>query len=423
MDEAQIQAQAFLQALGLNSAHKPILLTMANGVPTDRVDGLIQLIGLDPITHKPTLVVLNDDGTLPVTGGGDTSDALNLKSAPFNAVGNGVADDTVAIKAWIAAGVAQGGGRLFAPRGNYKHTTSLPVQMLAATTGLEIYGEGRGVTVFTQATAATDSFVIGKNGAEVADNMYLHDFTITGTKYLLRLNNTLSGTFERLTLNGGTVGLYLEGQNESHTFEKIDIIGSSQNGILTGQLNGGTGLVVLDLPCMQKCLFEQIRLSTIGGIAVVITASNLMGQQTTNKTTFRHMLFELNDNNHQMTLDACDNITIDHMSVECATLNVASTYSGIRVAATLACGLIHIKDTDIPGIANDSTPFKYGIEAVGGNVGIDGYNGSGATTADIYLNGTGFVVNSTVAALNKLLITTPGNVMVIGLRNPSGVLL
>ncbi len=49
----------------------------------------------------------------------DAAATFNVKSAPYNAVGNGIADDTVAIKAAITAAVAAGGGFVYFPTGTY----------------------------------------------------------------------------------------------------------------------------------------------------------------------------------------------------------------------------------------------------------------------------------------------------------------
>jgi hypothetical protein len=72
-------------------------------------------------------IALNPDGTLKasVTYPGA---ALNVKNSPFNAVGNGVADDTVALNACLAAA---GGAEVYFPPGDYLVTAPL---VLAART-------------------------------------------------------------------------------------------------------------------------------------------------------------------------------------------------------------------------------------------------------------------------------------------------
>jgi hypothetical protein len=48
------------------------------------------------------------------------SPSFNVKASPFNAVGNGIANDLAAVKAARDAAIAVGGGRLFFPSGAYK---------------------------------------------------------------------------------------------------------------------------------------------------------------------------------------------------------------------------------------------------------------------------------------------------------------
>lgn len=52
-------------------------------------------------------------------GGGTSLYTVNVKDSPYNAAGNGVTDDTVAIQAAIDAVSALGGGRIYFPPGTY----------------------------------------------------------------------------------------------------------------------------------------------------------------------------------------------------------------------------------------------------------------------------------------------------------------
>lgn len=56
-----------------------------------------------------------------------TGDYINVKDAPYNAAGNGTANDTRAIQSAIDAAVAAGGGAVFLPPGTYR-TTGLTLQ-------------------------------------------------------------------------------------------------------------------------------------------------------------------------------------------------------------------------------------------------------------------------------------------------------
>ncbi len=60
---------------------------------------------------------------------------VSIKDAPYNAAGDGVTDDTAAIKACIADVAAQGGGMVYIPAGQFKVTESITVP-----TGVELRG-------------------------------------------------------------------------------------------------------------------------------------------------------------------------------------------------------------------------------------------------------------------------------------------
>ncbi len=66
----------------------------------------------------------------------------NVKSAPYNAKGDGVADDLQAIKSADAAAVAAGGGAVYFPAGTY--FTSLALQ---PSSGVNYQGSGKDVTI------------------------------------------------------------------------------------------------------------------------------------------------------------------------------------------------------------------------------------------------------------------------------------
>lgn len=68
---------------------------------------------------------------------------INIKDAPFNAVGNNIADDTAAFQAAVDALIAVGGGEIFAPRGTYNLS-----QIDYKTGGIAFTGEPGGTTFF-----------------------------------------------------------------------------------------------------------------------------------------------------------------------------------------------------------------------------------------------------------------------------------
>jgi pectate lyase-like protein len=82
----------------------------------------------------------------------------NVKNSPYNAVGDGVTNDTTAIQTAINDANAAGGGMVFLPNGNYKVTT------LGLKAEVTIRGTGMRSTLLT-GTAGSDIFVIPNVGA------------------------------------------------------------------------------------------------------------------------------------------------------------------------------------------------------------------------------------------------------------------
>lgn len=309
---------------------------------------------------------------------------------------------------------------MVAPPGNYKHSGPTNIAMLAAGVGLKIIGAGRGVTIFTQADPTQDNFVVGETSEEHADQMVLQDFTLTGGKYALRVNNALLNTFERLALQNAVVGAYFEGTNESHVMRHCQILGHSQNGILTGQLNGGSGSV-LDLPELQKCLFEHNRVAGCsGGAAVKITAGSLNGQQSSLDNLFRHMLLESNTET-QFSLDHSSFTTLEHVNIEATALaGPANTYNGIEV---LNCGDVTISKSWIPGQDDSGKKFQYGIyQLVGALTLRDVITGVGgaAGTHDIYVNNDCYIENCSVTDLAHFHMQNPSRSQIYRLLDSSG---
>lgn len=88
----------------------------------------------------------------------------NVKSSPFNAVGNGIVDDTAAIQAAITQASANKGTVVF-PTGTYKITNSLTI---AGNCALVADGVGTGV-VIRQYTASKETFYITGSNVIIQD--------------------------------------------------------------------------------------------------------------------------------------------------------------------------------------------------------------------------------------------------------------
>lgn len=131
-----------------------------------------------PVFNSPT--VLKDSGQTP----GGAATVFNVKSAPCNAVGNGVADDTAAINTCIANFNSAGKGQLYFPAGTYKTT--------AALTAITANGivEGDGITNLNSASPQAATTI-----QETSNSVAL--FTVNSQSLLftnLALQNTAGST-------------------------------------------------------------------------------------------------------------------------------------------------------------------------------------------------------------------------------------
>lgn len=218
------------------------------------------------------------------------SEWLNLQDYPFNAVGNGIADDTAAVNAWIAA-VVSSGTPGYAPTGRYKITSQMFWDMTSRPTGIKIFGDGSGATIFdVTAVASTPQFLIGGSAGNYF-NCSFGDFGVDGSSsgitfqighsdfsdpinsslfYNINVKNAVStgspvactlgylvtNTFINLeTNNGGSVGTSLQMlQSVNNTF----VSGSYSTGaigvnMLTGY-NYGNTFTATDIENTVTCL-------------------------------------------------------------------------------------------------------------------------------------------------------------------------
>ena len=95
---------------------------------------------------------------------------ISVKQAPYNAVGDGVTDDTAAIQAALNTG-----NRIYCPAGTYLISNALTVT--ASNTGL--VGDGRG-TIIKTSSGTADIFTIGDGTNEIS-GLQFRDFRLWAT--------------------------------------------------------------------------------------------------------------------------------------------------------------------------------------------------------------------------------------------------
>jgi hypothetical protein len=111
----------------------------------------------------------------------------------FGAVGNGVADDTIAIQAALDATEALGGGNVYFPEGTYL------ASVIKIPTKVTVRGDGIGATILKQKDNTSGDFITLKSGSAV--NVGLFDFSVDGNKanqstanYGVKLDNSSGGS-------------------------------------------------------------------------------------------------------------------------------------------------------------------------------------------------------------------------------------
>lgn len=113
--------------------------------------------------------------------GATTNFVINARVPPYNAVGDGLTDDTVAINAAIAAGVSQG-VPVYLPAGTYlvSLVNSLTTGVFPITANVHIYGDGMDATIIQCGayTEAAGGIVFKK--AEAVTDWKLEDVSIKG---------------------------------------------------------------------------------------------------------------------------------------------------------------------------------------------------------------------------------------------------
>jgi hypothetical protein len=95
---------------------------------------------------------------------------INVQAAPYNAVGNGVADDTSALQRAITAAQVTGLGRVYLPEGLYKITSTLTISK-----PIILEGSGPQTTTITADSVGQDGITVGS----MAKGTQLRDFKVS----------------------------------------------------------------------------------------------------------------------------------------------------------------------------------------------------------------------------------------------------
>lgn len=113
---------------------------------------------------------------------------FNVKSAPYNAIGDGVNIDVTAIQAAIAAASAAGGGVVYLPRGTYQCPTGLSI----TDRNVSLYGDGPGASTVRFTGAGFAVSVVGSGaiaGNSISNLAISTTSTSSGAKALTIATN------------------------------------------------------------------------------------------------------------------------------------------------------------------------------------------------------------------------------------------
>lgn len=162
----------------------------------------------------------------------------NVKDSPYNAVGDGVADDTTAVQGAINAVAAAGGGTVYFPAGIYSHTG-----LTGNASHLTFAGVGAGSQLsYTGTGVALD--LGSKTSGSAVDSLAVYGLRITDSAATgtagLRLTGVQFSRLERVRIDGfaasGAVGLLYDTQSVGSFQASINNVAS--NVYVTGCYNG-----------------------------------------------------------------------------------------------------------------------------------------------------------------------------------------
>jgi len=281
-----------------NTATTAILANSANSVSSANIAGII------PLSNLPTNVALiNRDATFsalqlsiltnlsatpgsvavfdpgrrltnsPVTASDLSSltgiGIINIKAAPYNAKGDGVADDTKAIQQALDDAAARGGGRIYIPQGTYNITDTLAVGSFTHVTGA-----GIGLTTLRGGAGEYLSRMFNGMwhyvtlGMIAATNSSIRDLTVDH--------------WTNKSMNNG-IGILADGAgtpSEHCVIERCEVIGYTSHQYLIWNYKSHRSKILFNHVrgmAVPSAASEQEGIETYGGIDVLINGNTISG--------------------------------------------------------------------------------------------------------------------------------------------------
>lgn len=287
------------------------------------------------------------------TGRFRTEGIYNVKDSPYNASGNGVADDTTAIQSAIDAAEAAGGGIVFFPAGTYIISSTLTI-----TEPVSLVGEGSDRTDF-EAGAFTNY------ATTPSANTSVRSFDTGRSISLIRWSGGAArGTMVRVmkTGTGGAASThYAIGGMFWHDLA-FDSTVFTYNGVG----------ICLDFDMVQKSVFSNIKIAYIPGTAVRLYPRHKLSGNPSQNCDFNHF-----DNIH---IDYCMRGFLLDATIEGTMNSTTGVWSGLSFY----------------GNCCNNVFTNIGIRFSGGEMVYDGYSGkaTGGDATTLVDTGASWTTNS-----------------------------
>ena len=195
---------------------------------------------------------------------------LNVKEPPYNAAGDGVADDSAAIQAALDRAVEIGGEKVFVPKGVYRLSSDLFVL-----SNTRLVGAGRGITVIRQDTVIKH---VARSGVPV----------LGGTIVMLGATNssveslTVDNAFNSVENNG--IAAVPDGYNYGGnrclrcTIKDCEVLGFDTHEYLIWNLRGRSIKIIENYVRGNQLgngLSKQEGIESFGGVDVLIQGNTI----------------------------------------------------------------------------------------------------------------------------------------------------
>lgn len=267
---------------------------------------------------------------------------LQVSVKDYGAVGNGIADDTVAIQAAINRVIALLGGRVFFPAGNYITSSALAVTGSAP---VVLVGVSRDRSVIQGANATANLITITGSGSSVVTDLQLFSSGSTGTA----ISNASTGIciFNNLNISQHTNGIASTGSCLVN-----NVTAAPKNA------NAGTGIAVtmpgsVVMDCFPASYATSLDITAAGGAGIgSVRGGNILGivgarVRTGSSVGFVGVDLSLASTSIQIDAGA---VAVEYST---SSLNITNGVADARVAAPVAYTFaVNGNFTPLPGAAS-----------------------------------------------------------------------